>query len=75
MTRFWSFISISIVIAASGHYVGHLFHAPTNTWYVANDSAPITTLTSQVDERIDVERSSLFLFCRDENAIADELMM
>ena len=74
MTRFWSFISISIVIAASGHYVGHLFHAPTNTWYVANDSAPITTLTSQVDERIDVERSSLFLFCRDENATADELM-
>ena len=49
-------------LIASDHYVSHLLYQ--NEWYVANDVLPVTKLSSQTDPRIDVERSSLFLFNR-----------
>ena len=53
---------LKCVFAASGHYISHLLYH--NEWYVANDVLPVTKLSSQTDARIDVERSSMFLFHR-----------
>ena len=59
------FSIIHKLLSASGHYIAHLFEEDENgiiQSYVANDSFPVTTLESQIDDRMTPERSSLFVY-------------